>query len=173
MADNAPQRLRWFSTLVPPETSGRILEIGCGNGQLLALLACRCHRAEIAGIDGSPLQVRRAIVRLSQLPAASRPVVRVFTLEDVAATLTERGYSLILAMNVNAFWTHPEQAFAAARELLAPRGRLLLAFEPPTASGRAKLRTRLQRAGDAARFELAGEYMAPDDSDGLFALVLR
>lgn len=39
---DAPFRLQWFSTLVPRRTAESILEIGCGNGQLLEPLALRC-----------------------------------------------------------------------------------------------------------------------------------
>ena len=34
-----PQRLQWFSTLLPLRRTDRVLEIGCGSGHLLALLA--------------------------------------------------------------------------------------------------------------------------------------
>ena len=67
---DAPFRLQWFSTLVPPRAAGRILEVGCGNGELLELLARRCPCAELVGIDRSALQVRRAAMRLPALPRA-------------------------------------------------------------------------------------------------------
>lgn len=169
---DAPFRLRWFCTLVPVRAAGPILEVGCGNGQLLALLARRCARARIVGIDRSPLQARRAIAALESLPPASRPTVHPLALEEAAKALGGATFPLIVAMNVNLLWTAPAIAGAAFRTLLAPRGRLLLGFEPPTPGGRSALRERVVRALPDASLRLVQEHHPADRSSGAFALVL-
>src|SRR5437763_212290 len=49
---------RYYRFMIPPEAS--ILEIGCGDGALLALLPNR----DVTGIDLSPKQIARARQRL-------------------------------------------------------------------------------------------------------------
>lgn len=173
MASDVPFRLHWLSALVPAHAKGPILEVGCGNGQLLSLLASHCARAEVVGIDRSAVQARRAIARLAELPAASRPVVHTLALEDAPRTLPAHGYALIVAMNVNAFWTDAERAFAAARALLAPRGRVLLGYESPSASAQATVHARILQSARDASFAPHQEHRAPDSALRLFALMLK
>lgn len=168
---DAPFRLQWFSTLVSPRTAGPILEVGCGNGQLLELLASRCQHAEQVGIDRSALQVRRAAVRLAGLQQA--PQVHHLALEDAAAHFAPVRFSWIVAMNVNLVWTRPEVAGTALRELLAPGGRVVLGYEPPTPGGREALRARLLDAIADTGFMLHAEYQPHDSPSGVFAVELR
>ena len=46
----------------------RVLDLGCGEGQLLALLAAEAQFAEVAGMDVSPQALSRARQRLARLP---------------------------------------------------------------------------------------------------------
>ncbi len=170
MAD-APARLTWFSTLVAPDGARRILEVGCGNGQLLELLAVRCPRAELVGIDRSERQVRRAVMRLAALPRA--PQVHHVALETAGEYFAPRRFSLVVAMNVNLVWTHPQRAGAALRELLARDGRVVLGYEPPSPQGRASLRARLLDAIPDTGFMLHAEYEPADTPSGVFAVELR
>lgn len=168
---DAPFRLQWLSTLVPPRTAGRVLEVGCGNGQLLELLALRCPHAELVGIDRSALQVRRAAMRMAKLPRA--PQVHHLALEAAGEHFAPLQFSSIVAMNVNLIWTSPEVAGAALRELLAPGGRVMLGYEPPTPRGRTTLRGRLLDAIAGTGFTLHAECQPHDGCTGVFAVELR
>jgi SAM-dependent methyltransferase len=61
-ADTLPHRTEGEAALleeVPPE-SRRILDLGTGDGRLLALLLLRCPEAEAIGVDFSPPMIARA-----------------------------------------------------------------------------------------------------------------
>lgn len=145
-----PRRLHWFSALVPASRDDRVLEVGCGNGMLLALLAQRHPHTTLVGIDRSALQVRKATLRLAVLPTP--PPVYKRELEALDAPLAAAPFSRIVAMNLNLVWTQPAGAGIGLRALLTPRGRVFLGFEPPTAGGRAGFKARLARAATAAGF---------------------
>lgn len=161
-----PQRLRWFSSVLPARRAARVLEVGCGNGSLLALLAQRHPHAALVGIDRSALQARKATQRLAGLPVP--PLVYHLALETAPAELAATPFSSIVAMNVNLPWTKPAVAGVALRALLAPRGLVLLGFEPPTRSGRLRLMAMLERAAAEAGF-LAGA-VHQDGASSAFAV---
>lgn len=166
---DAPRRLRWFSEQIVPRRRARVLEVGCGNGQLLELLAHRYPHLTLVGIDRSALQVRQACHRLAELPAP--PSVHVVALEEAAAQLRLDRFTHIVAVNVNLAWTDPVAAGTALRALLAPRGTVLLGFEPPTPKGRTGLRAKLARAAAAAGFTEHAE--AHDAESSTFAVDWR
>lgn len=143
--------------------------MGCGNGHLLALLARRGAHATLVGIDRSALQVRKAAERLSTL--STPPQVHHCALEDAPALFTGAPFTRIVAMNVNLAWTDPAAAGEALRALLAPRGRVVLGFEPPTPGGRITLQVKLERAVARAGFALHGVH--EDAASSTFAVEWR
>ncbi|HEY0931361.1 MAG TPA: class I SAM-dependent methyltransferase [Gemmatimonas sp.] len=168
---DTPFRLQWFSTLIAPRTTGRILEVGCGNGQLLELLAARCPRAELIGIDRSATQVHRAMQRL--VSCSPTPQVEHISGEAAGARWANQPFNLIVAMNVNFAWTDPEAAGLALRQLLAPRGRVLLGFEPPSTNGLAAFRRKLTNAAALAGFAVHAEHEPEESVTRVFAMEWR
>jgi SAM-dependent methyltransferase len=159
---DVPHRLRWFSTIVSLRRTDRVLEVGCGSGHLLALLAARQPDGVFVGIDRSALQVRKATQALRALPTP--PTVLHLALEDAPPQFAGVRFTRILAMNVNLAWTDPIVAGHAVRNLLAPRGVAIIGFEPPTPSGRATLQEKLQRAADTAGFTQRNGHLDPESS---------
>lgn len=159
---DAPRRLLWLSEQLTPRSGARVLEVGCGSGYLLELLARRHPGLALVGIDRSPLQVTMARHRLASLP--DPPTVLAVALEDVAAQLAGVRFTHIVAMNVNVVWTNPAAAGDALRPLLAPRGKVLLGFEPPTPAGRKRLHERLASAAAVAGFELHDTRLDPESA---------
>lgn len=142
-----PPRIRWAVDALPGPPPRRILEIGCSGGHALTLLRERFPRAAIVGIDRSATQIARARRRLAALAPESRPAVAQLPLSSAASRWAATPFDLVLAINVNAFWTEPASAFPAIAALLQPRGALVLVYEPPTPAGCASVAA---RAGTAA-----------------------
>ena len=62
------QRLAAVAEELKASGARRVLDLGCGEGQLLALLAAEAQFAEVAGMDVSPQALSRARQRLARLP---------------------------------------------------------------------------------------------------------
>jgi SAM-dependent methyltransferase len=141
------------------------LELGCGSGRLLAQVAARAHRGFVSGIDPSPLMVRHARFRNRRLIERGRAEIEVGATTDLSRF--ERGrFQKVYGLHVVYFWEKPERDLAEIRRVLAPGGRLLLAFCPaelaPDGRDRARcsiesVETWLERAGFGA-IEGASEW---------------
>lgn len=145
----------------------RILEIGCGSGFALTLLRDRFPGAAIVGIDRSATQVARARRQLATLPPTSRPTVAQLSLSAAASRWAAAPFDLVLAINVNAFWTEPASAFPAVAALLRPRGRLVLVYELPTLAGCGAVSNRAVDAAANAGWRL----VVPPERQGSLVLL--
>ena len=121
-----PERIGWAAGQLDVRPSDHILEIGCGPGHALTLLCASLEKGSVTAIDRSALQVRRARER------AGCARVELCSLTDAPAVLEGRQFDKILAVNVNAFWTAPAPSLESARQMLRPRGKLHLVYEPPS-----------------------------------------
>ncbi|MEM9589408.1 MAG: class I SAM-dependent methyltransferase [Planctomycetota bacterium] len=65
-----PHRREGEATLLSeiPKTARRILDLGCGNGHLLAIVLAHCEQATGLGLDLSPVMLDHARQRFSDTP---------------------------------------------------------------------------------------------------------
>jgi len=145
-----------------------VLELGCGSGRMLSVVAGRLREGRALGIDPSELMVRHARLRLSRWIAAGRVDVRVGGSEELGS-LAPSGFDAVFGVHVVYFWEDPRQHLAEVRRVLRPGGRLLLGFWPgdgaPSDRARfdpARVERCLGEAGfDAIRSELRSERGRP------------
>jgi trans-aconitate 2-methyltransferase len=114
----AAERAAPFSdllSLVRPVPGGRVVDLGCGSGELTARLHRRLEAAETLGLDSSPAMLERAV-------AVAGDGLR-FELGDIA-DFTEGGWDVIFS-NAALHWL-PDQAELLARLVagLNPGGQL-------------------------------------------------
>ena len=122
----------------------RVLDVGCGTGYLLRLLAQRCpHASELAGIDPAP-----AMIEAAERAADDR---RLWFTVGAAERLPYPDGVFDLVVSTTSFdhWTDQRTGLGECARVLAPGGHLVLAdlFSPllvPTvlAGRRGKARTR-------------------------------
>ena len=122
MLGGADARRRMVDTLMQPPTAGRILDLGCGAGDILHVLPPAC---DYIGIDANPRHIEAA---RSTHGSRGRFVCGDFT---VAPTLREGGEDLVIMLGLI---HHLDDAAAVAAlrlayDLLAPDGRLF-AIDP-------------------------------------------
>jgi SAM-dependent methyltransferase len=106
--------------------SHRVLEIGCGAGHALLLLAAKLPHGELVGIDRSPTQVAAARKRNPGV------IVERLALESAVATFGKARFDRVLAINVNVLRMKPEASLPHVVALLRPGGALVLAWESPS-----------------------------------------
>ena len=124
-------------------TPRRVLDVGCGTGYLLRLLAGRCPQAtELAGIDAAPAMIDAAAQRADDQ--------RLRFAAGVAERLPYPDTAFDLVVSTTSFdhWADQEAGLRECARVLAPGGHLMLAdqFSPlllPTllAGRRGKART--------------------------------
>jgi len=130
MADKIPDRLSWAADVVAPGSADRILEIGCGHGVLLSLLADGLTSGTITAIDRSDKMVEAASRRNAPHIASGKAIIH----QAALATADFKGllFDKIVAVRVNVFWMDPARELAAVRRLLEPSGTFYLFFDPPS-----------------------------------------
>jgi cyclopropane fatty-acyl-phospholipid synthase-like methyltransferase len=106
-----------------------VLEIGCGGGVAVALLAERLEGGCVTGIDRSATAIDSARRRNAERIAAG-------TVRLVHCGLTDASglgeFDKIFAVNVNVFWARRATAeLQVIRELMNPGGTLRLCYETP------------------------------------------
>lgn len=122
----ASERLAWAADVVAPSPSARVLEVGCGHGVLVSLLAGRTTDGLVVGVDRSATMVATATRRNRAAIEAGRVRLAATVLSD--ADLDDRSFDVVVSFNVRAFWTPPSPEWDVVDRVLAPGGRVFVAF---------------------------------------------
>ncbi len=157
-----PERVVWAVELLEVRPDEHLLEVGCGPGHAVALIAEKLKRGTITAIDRSALQVAHAKQRNARWMEAGVASVGESALEDFAPG---RRFDKLFAINVNAFWTAPAPSLAHLRRLLKPTGSAFLVYEPPTRRKRDELREWLPKHLAEHGFEV-GDVQTVDFARG-------
>ncbi|MDP3740036.1 MAG: class I SAM-dependent methyltransferase [Hyphomonadaceae bacterium] len=104
----------------------RILDVGCGHGRSLAVLAARAPKGRVTGVDPSALMVDIAVRRNRDLVKARR--VTVAMAEVDALPFPDSSIDKALCVHVLYFWDSLDAGLREIARVLKPGGRLALVF---------------------------------------------
>ena len=139
---------------------GDLLDVGCGQGRLLKLLASRAHRVVGVDIDPGARRLARAELLLAGLPNCSLRQGDMYALP-----FDDQEFDTVILDDVLGNAARPAEAIEEARRLLKPGGRILFLA---TASDRSAEQLKADFASWAAAtsLRLAPPRPIPDNEPG-------
>lgn len=149
MASRLPKRIGWAVSRIAVESTDSLLEVGCGPGVAVALIAPHLTSGRILALDRSVSAITAARERNRAWEASGK----VRFLHSPLLDLAEEGdrFDKIYAINVNLFWIDPRAELLLIGRRLKDEGRLYLFYEPPQAHRRQEIAEKI-----AARFSGSG-----------------
>jgi len=144
---------------------GDLLDVGCGRGQLLKLLASRANRAVGVDIDSDARRLARAELMLAGLPNCSLRSGDMYRLP-----FDDAEFDTIILDDVLANAKHPVRVLIEARRLLKSAGRLFVLLAVSSRSP-VELQSQLATWSAKASLRLAPAKLAPkEDPQWLLAV---
>lgn len=134
---------------------GDLLDVGCGRGAILKLLARRANRAVGVDIDANARQIARAELLLAGIPDCSLRQGDMYRLP-----FDDQEFNTIIIDDVLADARDPVRALTEARRLLRPGGRLFI-LESVVTRQPADLQARLAEWSAEADLRLAPPRLVP------------
>jgi len=134
---------------------GDLLDVGCGRGAILKLLASRANRAVGVDIDANARQLARAELMLAGIPNCSLRKGDMYRLP-----FDDAEFNTIIIDDVLANAKKPVRALEEARRLLKPGGRLFI-LESVAERSSAQLQKSLAEWSATAALRLSPARFAP------------
>lgn len=116
--------------LLEVQGHNRILEIGFGHGRALAALARRCPSCTLAGAEVSHTML--TLARLWNHRASRQRRLDLRLTSGPSLPFPPASFDRAYSVHTIYFWPRPEEHLANIREVLAPGGRFVLGFRPPS-----------------------------------------
>lgn len=147
-----PERLSWTIDRLGIAGHETVLEIGGGRGIAAALVLSKLTTGRLVGLDRSETAIAAARTLNLVDERAGRLRLIHSAIEDFDAGADR--FDIVFAVNVNLFWIDANAALETIRGLIKPDGRLVLAYEPPSADQAGPIAARLQSNLEAASWQL-------------------
>ncbi len=149
-------RLSWAADLVAPTPTYRVLEVGCGHGVLLSLMAERLTTGVAVGVDRSATMVEAAGRRNRGAVDSGKVRLTAARLTDVE--FGDEAFDVVVSFNVRAFWTPPAPEWDVVDRVLAPGGRVFVAFSVMGPGADVPIEAAVRRLGGERGLLLAGVH---------------
>ena len=106
--------------------SDHILEIGCGTGSLLKIIACDLENGIVEGIDFSKTMISIAKKKNKKHISKKKAIIRLGNFDELQ--FENNSYDKIFSVNTIYFWKNPIITISKAFDLLKANGMIVLGF---------------------------------------------
>ena len=118
-----PERIQWMTGMLEPQPGERVVDLGCGTGDALAMIAGQ-QPADLVGIDASVAALRAAASSLATLRGGSRLLIQADLSRPIP--LADASMDRALCHNVLEFLSDPDPFLEEVHRVLRPGGRFVL-----------------------------------------------
>lgn len=119
---------RWLAAKLGLADNASILEVGCGPGVVLGVLAEAAPRGRVVGVDPSPVMLRQARGRNIEAIRAGR--VELLGGDAEAIPAGDASVDIVVALNSVQLWHDRLAGFRECRRVLRRAGVLCVGFTP-------------------------------------------
>ena len=164
-----PERYRWAINILDVKPDDTILEIGCGYGHSIALIAEVLTSGHLTAIDRSAKMVAAAAKANEKfINSGNLEILRVDLLEN---HLPASYFNKIFLFNINVFWMDPRDELAEIRRLLKPAGRFYIFHQPPPGHDLDEFEAAFRHNLEKYSFGVVESFREPSEAVRSLALV--
>ena len=117
----------FVNSLMTVQPNDRVLEIGCGTGKLINIMAKKVDKGIISGIDFSSTMV--TIAKRRNKKSIAGGIVNIIQANFDDISYSKKSYTKACSVNTLYFWENPEYTVKKVFDLLESGGRFIVAFE--------------------------------------------
>lgn len=144
----------WSIDLLCLEPADRVLELGCGAGQALALMSRQVASGDRVGLDRSSAMLRSAARRNRQVLRSGQMALLCGDLS--ALPVAEGSFDKIVTIHTFYFWDDPPSVLSGLLRVLKPGGRIVITL----ATGKRLSSGEMQYWPIHERIRMVGEQVA-------------
>jgi ubiquinone/menaquinone biosynthesis C-methylase UbiE len=123
----------WTIGLLNLSPADRVLDVGCGSGMAVGLLAAAASDGFVAGVDYSSDMVRQATRRNAAKVVAGKVELRHG--DAMELPYPDGSFDVVCAIETFYFWPDPLRGLQEARRVLRPGGQLAVTLEMSREAG--------------------------------------
>ena len=123
------ERFIWALSVLNPQSSDNILEIGCGAGLFADLICQQLVKGKYTAVDRSQSMIKMARKRVTDGVESGKAIFH--ETEFSCTNFPNASFHKIVAFNVNVFWKDPKKEMELIRSYLKPKGLFYLFYQHP------------------------------------------
>lgn len=124
-----PERFLWAVEMMNLKPSQRILEIGCGTGQMAALIASKLKSGKIIAIDRSAAMIKKAEKNNELVIKNGKAEFRNIAFPEFV--FKNENFDIVTAFNVNFFQKENAEEFKTLRNVMKKNSLLYVFYQAP------------------------------------------